>query len=246
MIPEQYIARLRQLEAELEDLRRSVGHTSAHGPTHEISAGDEVRPAVMNSGTLLARQRALNFEDGLDAVLNNTSKRIDVGVAAHGASKHTDRTVKIPLIPLLPTAVSDAHGSLNDRTHIEAADGVDTSVYYAMLHKPIDYVNGGFTLKFSLTVNGASAGNIKIQRVISYAGEDADAATTVVMNVTDGQVAPTAANTSKLYTFTTASDPADGEMVFVKIAFLRADGVVDTNTDQVSLYEAYLEYTRDS
>jgi len=66
------LRRVRQLELDLAALKRQ------HGPTHEISGGDEVRPAVMNQGTLLARQRTTNFSTGLLATLNNANKRIDI------------------------------------------------------------------------------------------------------------------------------------------------------------------------
>ena len=70
--------RVRQLEADLESLRLAVGHTSLHGSTHEISQGDEYRPAVMNQATLLARERAINFSTGLTATLDTANKRINV------------------------------------------------------------------------------------------------------------------------------------------------------------------------
>ncbi len=67
---------IRQLRQEVEELRRLV--LQEHGRTHEIAQGDEYRPAIKNSGTLLDRQRAINFSTGLTASVDSANKEIDV------------------------------------------------------------------------------------------------------------------------------------------------------------------------
>ncbi len=103
---------IRQLRQEIAELRRFV--RQEHGRTHEISQGDEYRPAIENSGTLLARQRTLNFSTGLTASVDPDNKRIVI-VAGGGAPTDAEYVVEA------------AHGSLSAEVLIGTV--IETAVY---------------------------------------------------------------------------------------------------------------------
>ena len=75
--------RLQAVEGQVYRLAQSEGFTTPHGGSHEIGLGDEVRLAILNGGSLLNRQRAVNFGTGLTATEDQPNKRINV-VAASG------------------------------------------------------------------------------------------------------------------------------------------------------------------
>ena len=126
------------------------------------------------------------------------------------------------------------------------ADGLDFTRGAHPVILPADYVaNSTISLVISLSVDGVSAGNIKIQRFAGATTPNGDTTIQTLLSSTDGQAAPTVANTTQSYTFAFTANPTAGDIIQMGLAFLRTDGVVDTNTNAIAFWGIWLSYTGD-
>lgn len=164
-----------------------------------------------------------------------------------------NRTRRIPLVPAAYTAAAaitwavDGHGSLNQFPHIHFADAADNVLFYNGVPVPADDANlsaGDWTIK-ALWSSSVGGNNVYIEAVaVGYLLAGGDTTGSVPIDNTAANAADAAADKLKLTSWSFASLPGV-RMLFPALFFTRTNGA-DTNTGQVSLYAAWLEYTADS
>ena len=248
-LPEQLEERLRRLEFLYGEL------VAGHGWTHEISERDEYRPAVMNQGTLLARERSTNFEDGLDAVLNTASRRIDVGIAASGvtAAKIADRTRSI-WVPIsaavldIGTPALALVGSGTDKIRAWAFDGTASErITFDEVVLPQDILAASTVIALiHWAPSDGAAGNVKWQFNYAFLDSDdqVDESYTAILATT---ATPAVADQKTVTTVTATAAKASGDVsVKVAIARLAADAEDTYNGVDAWLTGLELRYTADS
>lgn len=162
------------------------------------------------------------------------------------------RTRRIPLVPVVllgggaPIPSLDIHTSLNGFPHLHFADGVDSGVYYAEVPVPADDSNaaaGDWVLHalWSSTVGGNNVWAEPV--VVGFTMAGGDTGGFVTLDTAAAIAADAAADKQKHTTWAFGALPG-ARTLSVLILFTRTNGG-DTNTGQVSLYNAWLEYKAD-
>lgn len=231
-----------------------LGTRTSH--TVGIATNDVVRLTVSGSGVVnISNLTASKY------VVTNSSKDLvsQTGVPGsdltgdHDNSVHTNRTRRIPLVPIYdinvpgyPVFAQDAHGSLPTgvAAHIDQADADATYVrlIFAPVVVPSDFVSG-MTLNFIWSSNAASN-----NCVFGYFAQDsADTLTAPSTMLNNGAVAiaaPAVANTQKLSSVAFSPDATAGRVIHVRLD-LNSNDAGDTNTGTRTFWGAYLTYTAD-
>lgn len=172
---------------------------------------------------------------------------------AHGASEHTNRTRRIPLVPIwnrrtaaFPAFVFDAHGTLmTDNAHLDEADGNATykQIVFAPVIMPADYVAGTVTIyvAYSSSVGG---NNVVFQKLVR---EYATGSATAVNSDANAQTQAVHANADTISFgagMNLSFNPTAGNTLHVELGFAR-DHASDSNTGTLSAWAYWLEYTGD-
>lgn len=150
-----------------------------HRRSHEVTGWDEIRPAILSAGTrLTARFVDTNYEDGIDAAVNTTSRRIDVGLSAggHGADKHTNITryiwlpasafIAVEGSPALAGVGSSANGY--EKMPAWAMDGASAETVMTVIRMPADWDAGAVTPTLHWAPSDGNAGNVRWQVLPAY------------------------------------------------------------------------------
>lgn len=171
------------------------------------------------------------------------------GAGANPAWQINDNTALIDRTRRITVGLSRAtaddsftgRGGFGGDLHNEVADGVDKTFTYNNLEVPVDIV-GNFVIKVKVS-NTVANGNIKMALTIrNY--KDTDTAPSVLDVAATGYTI--GASTNKIQIITVAlSTPAAGTLT-TQITFGRSDGVVDTNTGILSIWDVWFEMTSDS
>lgn len=212
----------------------------------EAQALTAPRPLVLNSGTKVTRQQAINFEDGLDAVANPTSSRVDVGLAAagHGADKHTDiqRSLFIPGRALHPeAAVEDSNVPLASRWGgLQFQDSGVQEIAGCLVPPILDYASGNLTLKLWWSRDGAEASASVIWGYIYSDIADGAAADVSDSSGTTTVATPPAQRVLMATTLSTSLSYTVGQAIGLRIS---RESQTDAFTGAVILFCVEITYT---
>ncbi len=167
----------------------------------------------------------------------------------------TTRTRAIHLSPDLATAAlwnnQDTHGSIdsgnNINFHFHAADGADTFPGFNGVPCPTDdtaVTAANWVVK--VMWSSTAAGNNVFMGANVASLKDTDTVNQICLAFTGvATAAPAVANTATVTSTPFTLIPTQGSLIAVFFAFQRTSGS-DTNTGQVSIYGAWLEYLADS
>ena len=209
------------------------------------------------SGTLQRNGTALKYHNGTSAI-----DLTDKTPASHGASLHTDRVRRIPLMPVTNirtnpgTAISwatDAHSSLPATPHVDYTDG-DASfpkLCSALIPVPADFASGAKVVMewHTPAVSGDSPNNVVV--IAAGCRETLDgyaSATTLLNEATNNQgiyvvtISSGATEILRTQAFSFSTQPTVGRYLEV---FWWADVAHASNKANVSIRGVFLEYTAD-
>lgn len=188
---------------------------------------------------------------GIDLGSIVTNYKVELNLYDTVTTPFTGATAKVKAVALVPAVILggaaptpslDIHGSLNGFPHLHFADGVASGVYYWEVPVPTDdssLVAGDWVLHalWSTSVGGNSVNVEPV--VVAFTKAGGDTAGTVVLDAPAAIAADAAADKQKHTTWAFTALPG-AKNLSVLILFTR--NASDSNTGQVSLYNAWLEY----